>query len=113
MEVNVIIAIQDNLKYSSTFIIVPTLEKQPISDVHLTEKLAPVGIMGHNKGPPEARVISEHYRTKGFKGVLNWSTIMPKDASLSSSWYNFSSPTLYRLDSLTRKNKSSIEKNKI
>ena len=63
-----IIAIQDNLKYSSTFIIVSTLVKQPISDVHLTEELAPVGIMGHNKGPPEARVISEHYRTKGFKG---------------------------------------------
>jgi len=34
-------------------------------------------------GPPETPRTPQHYRMEGFKGGLNWSPIMPRDASLS------------------------------
>ena len=39
-----------------------------------------------NRKPPRT---SQHYRTEGFRGVLNWAPVMPIGTSLSDSHINF------------------------
>ena len=41
------------------------------------------------RDPLKALGPSQHYHVVGFKGVLNWSPIMPKEASLSDRGCKF------------------------
>ena len=44
---------------------------------------------GPIEGPPEAPRAPQRYRVEGFKGALNYSPIMPRDARPSDPEYKF------------------------
>ena len=59
------------------------LQKLHLSDVQLSERLAPVGPI---EGIPETlRTIIAHIVLSSFRGTLNWSPIMPRNAILFDS----------------------------
>ena len=56
----------------------PVLKKRQRSNVYLSERLASLGIMGPALLKPH--VHHSIMVLRGLKGVLNWASIMPKDA---------------------------------
>ena len=63
-------------------------EKQQLSDVYLSSR--------HHRGKIKDPLNNlDHHSTmelSGLRGTLNWSPIIPRDASLSDSWCNFTFP---------------------
>ena len=70
-------------------------KKQHISDLYLAERLVSLSIRGEQLKAtvkiPRRTYITALYRIEGFKRVLNFSHIMPSDASLSTADVSFSS----------------------
>ena len=58
------------------------LQKEPRSETAVRQTSVSRHHGGPNEGSLEASPTSQHYRIEGFKGVLNWAPIMPREASV-------------------------------
>ena len=78
-------------KHSRTFFpapfFTPRLEQHQRPDVELSERLASPGVRYGSL--PETHRTSRHYRLRGLRRVLNWTSIMSRDSSLSDNEYEF------------------------